>query len=271
MNLSCEAHLQDQIYLLKRSAPLHDAIKHLNYTITFTNERTFELNSILLLTETIIQEASTLSPARLAYYFQHTLAEWKAMFHHICHNTLLPPTIINDVDLDVSFEERLIGLKLIKSLLLLWPPSCEWESPNILLPRAFLASSNHDVLQPKSDVESMKVLIVDVMLAWCCASKTVGCYSNTTKKKELKEEVGGRGRGSNKEEKEECVVPANNISSELSLLANTTFHNLSFCCTFCNDQSNIFDPNQIKKQKRNRIQFLNVFKDLEEYGRRNKC
>lgn len=290
------AHFQDQVYLLKRSAPLYDTVRDLNHTTTFANDRIVAFQTVLKLTTTLFNEAATESPARLAYYFQHTAKDWIFIVHHICHHTLRPTSAnTTDIDFDVSFEERHLGLHLLKSILLLWPPSCQWELPDLLLPRIFTASANARRERiPRLEIESMKLMIVDVVLAWCCASKTVVCYRPPAQPVALmgyeasdKQTNTDNSCGSNYSEHEgpapegqqesktgknvttAVAVDKTNLmtmTTELSQLVHQTFQSLSSCCTFLNDPSNMFDPTQLKKQHRNKLQFLKAFEGLNAFG-----
>ena len=289
------AHFQDQVYLLKRSAPLYDTVRDLNHTTTFANDRIVAFQTVLKLTTTLFTEAATESPARLAYYFQHTAKDWTFIVQHICHHTLRPTSSANttDIDFDVSFQERHLGLHLLKSILLLWPPSCQWESPNLLLPRIFTASANaRRDRMPRLDIESMQLMIVDVVLAWCCASKTVVCYRPAQPVALVDDEAsdnqtttvndGGtnysehegpapEGQQASKTGKNATTVAVDEtnlmtMTTELSQLVHQTFLSLSSCCTFLNDPSNMFDPTQLRKQQRNKFQFFKAFEGLNAFG-----
>ena len=293
--MNTAANLQDRIYLLKRSAPLLDAVVELGHPITFATDRTLALRQVFMLSQTLTFEASTLSPARIAYYFHKTIQEWQTLFQHLCQHTLRPPAVVTsnpdiDLALAVSNDERTVGLQLLKSVLLLWPPSCQWQPPNTLLPRIFVASSQ---IKPLLEAEALQLLIVDVVMAWSCASRTFKCYQGGG----ADEGAEGGGDGTNDETKRSnedlaclhsvlgspsvalattATTATTSVSSwndsmlamkpKLQRLVHQTFTSLSTCCTFLADQSNVFDPNQMKKQKRNRLEFLNAFRALHKYG-----
>ena len=246
MELSLAADLNNQTYLLTRSAPLHDAMKELSHSITFTFDRCIAFQQLLSLTATMTTEAATLSPARLAYYFAATEMYWVSLFEHICNLTLSPAVTTNNLALDPSHEEKTVGLQLLKSVLLLWPPSCQWQSSNILLPRVFTAAaSSRSSSVPRLELQTLQLTVVDVVLAFACAAKRSSCY----RKKEVEKEV----------EKEKVDTTSSNVPGvqsgtpleilpELRDLLDQTFTKLSWCCTFFMDQSEVYDPLQMEKR-----------------------
>ena len=266
MELSLAADLNNQTYLLTRSAPLHDAMKELSHSITFTFDRVIAFQQLLSLTATMTTEAATLSPSRLAYYFAATEMYWVSLFGHICNLTLSPAVTTNDVALDPSHEEKTVGLQLLKSVLLLWPPSCQWQSSNVLLPRVFTAAvSSRSSSVPRLELQTLQLTVVDVVLAFACAAKRSSCY----RKKEEEVEV----------EVEKVDTTSSNIPGaqsgttleilpELRDLLHQTFTKLSWCCTFLLDQSEVYDPLQKKKQNKNISACLSWFEELERCGLR---
>jgi hypothetical protein len=267
MNLSLASDLNNQMYLLTHRAPLHDAVKELSHSITFTSDRISAFRQLLRLTSTMTAEAATLSPACLAYYFAATETRWISMFAHIC-NVTLSPTSANDVALDPSHEEKTVGLQLLKSVLLLWPPSCQWQSSNVLMPRVFTAaaSARNTSSVPRLELQTLRLTVVDVVLAFACAAKRCSCYRRKEEKNVNEKKVN---------EKNDCDdVPGARSGTELNMLpelrdlVHQTFTKLSWCCSFTLDQSGVHEPNEIKKQNRKIDACLTWFEELECCGLR---
>jgi hypothetical protein len=264
-------NLHDRIYLLTHRATLHDAVVALSHPITFSLDRINELRRIISLAALLTSDASTMSPARLTYYFQHTEEKWRAVFEQVCQRTLCGNTtehtaattataatvataasallVEEDEVVDVvSSEELLLSLQLLKSVFLLWPPSCQWQPPNLLLPRIFAAGSGMEVQLPHRTLQILRLTVVDVVMAFVSATKTVHFYYDGYSKDSVNK------------------IESLHIDAKLKTILSQTFAKLSPCCSFVMDQSAVYDPHQKKKQQRSINAFLEAHLVLESYS-----
>ena len=262
--------LQDRIYLLSNQAVLHDAVISLSHPITFTTDRVAILFKLKHLLSKITTDASTISPARIAFYFHHTEPQWQCIVKHICHCVLknINSSTATSITNIVSSQEIQVSLHLLKAILLVWPPSIKWQSPNLLIPRICMATSVIGVLKMSTrENQSLQLLVVDVVMAYACALKIVKCYTikdstdtgskdSTDSKDNTDRTDSTHSRGKIKQEM------ANEMDIEISKMISNTFERLSGCCAFEMDQSNVYDPHQQKKQQRNMAMFVNVFEEL---------